>query len=198
MEKYFKEGRDIPLFKTVAAASIAAILLSSCEYAPAPTFTPSLNPTVVDRMHLVQEVVDIPPTASFKRSWCMKSKPCKKMAEALVYEARGEGLGSEGMAAVGIVIKNRADGDNRFPDTIIGVIEQRHQFSYLADMHKQRKPTDSDWIKAYAVSYDVLNGEYKSLVGSATHYHANYVQPSWSNHLEKVATIGNHIFYWEK
>ena len=42
--------------------------------------------------------------------------------------------------------------------TLSGVIEQRHQFSYLVDMHKQSKPTNSDWIKAYTVSYDVLNG----------------------------------------
>ena len=193
MEKYFKGGRDIPLFKTVVASSIVAILLSSCEYAPAPTFTPSLNPTVVDRMHLVQEVIDMPTTASRKRSWCMESKPCKKMAEALVYEARGEGL--DGMAAVGVVIKNRAEGDNRFPDTITGVIEQRHQFSYLTDMHKQSKPTNTDWIKAYVVSYDVLNGEYKSLVGSATHYHANYVSPRWANHLGYIASVCNHKFY---
>lgn len=195
MEKYIKEGRDIPLFKTVVASSIAAILLSSCEYSPAPTFTPALHPTIVDRMHLVQEVVDLSPTVSYKRSWCLGSKPCKKMAEALVYEARGEGL--DGMAAVGVVIKNRAEGDNRFPDTITGVIEQRHQFSYLVDMHKQSKPTNSDWIKAYAVSYDVLNGEYKSLVGSATHYHANYVSPRWAKHLGYIASVGNHKFYLE-
>ena len=197
MEKCFKEGKDIPLFKTVVASSIAAILLSSCEYAPAPSFTTSLDPAVVDRMHLVQEVVDTPPTVSHKRSWCIESKPCKKMAEALVYEARGEGRG--GMVAVASVIKNRAYGENRFPDTITGVIEQRSQFSYLKDMHKQAKATDSDWMNAYSVSYDVLNGiAGESEVGSATHYHANYAQPSWSNHLEKVATVGNHTFYWEK
>ena len=185
----------MPLFKTVVASAIAALLLSSCEYSPTPAFTTSLNPAVVDRMALVQEVVDAPPTASRKRSWCMESKPCKKMAEALVYEARGEGL--DGMAGVGVVIKNRAEGDNRFPDTITGVIEQRHQFSYLGDMHKQSKPTDSDWMNAYSVSYDVLNGEYKSLVGSATHYHANYVSPRWAKHLGYVASVGNHKFYSE-
>ena len=186
---------DVPFFKTLVVSSVVAIVLSSCDYSPAPDFIPSLHPDVVGRMDFSEEVAALPVTVSYKRSWCLGSKPCKKMAEALVYEARGEGL--DGMAAVGVVIKNRAEGDNRFPDTITGVIEQRHQFSYLVDMHKQSKPTNSDWIKAYAVSYDVLNGEYKSLVGSATHYHANYVSPRWAKHLGYIASVGNHKFYLE-
>ena len=32
-------------------------------------------------------------------------------------------------------------------------------------------------------------------VGGATHYHANYVKPRWSRALQKMDTIGSHIFY---
>lgn len=186
---------DAPFFKTLVASSVVAIVLGSCDYSPAPDFTPSLHPDVVGRVDFSEEVATLPATESYKRYWCLESKPCKKMSEALVYEARGEGR--RGMAAVATVIKNRAEGENRFPDTITGVIEQRAQFSYLKDMHKQKKPTNSDWIIAYNVSYDVLNNEVKSEVGSATHYHANSVSPRWAKHLEYVASVGNQKFYLE-
>ena len=32
-------------------------------------------------------------------------------------------------------------------------------------------------------------------VGSATHYHANYVQPAWAASLQETTQLGRHIFY---
>jgi spore germination cell wall hydrolase CwlJ-like protein len=32
-------------------------------------------------------------------------------------------------------------------------------------------------------------------VGSATHYHAVYVRPTWARTMEKVGRIGLHVFY---
>ena len=33
----------------------------------------------------------------------------------------------------------------------------------------------------------------------ATHYHADYVQPSWAETKTKTMKVGRHIFYrWEK
>ena len=32
-------------------------------------------------------------------------------------------------------------------------------------------------------------------VGHATHYHADYVVPYWASSLDKVTTVGRHIFY---
>ena len=32
-------------------------------------------------------------------------------------------------------------------------------------------------------------------VGNATHYHADYVVPYWASSLDKVQTVGRHIFY---
>ena len=133
--------------------------------------------------------------SEYKREWCKLSADCRKMSEALVYEARGEGV--VGLTAVAQVIKNRADGDNRFPNTVVGVITQRSQFSYLQDMHKQLKPSQDSWTTARIVSYDILNGVTGSFVGEATHYHSMKVVPYWSKHLKYVAVVGNHKFYLE-
>ncbi|HMQ58632.1 MAG TPA: cell wall hydrolase, partial [Rhizobiaceae bacterium] len=32
-------------------------------------------------------------------------------------------------------------------------------------------------------------------VGSATHYHATYVQPKWASSMKRLSRIGLHIFY---
>ena len=59
------------------------------------------------------------------------------MAEAMYFEARGEGW--LGMVAVGAVIKNRVD-DRRYPSTVCGVVHQGAErkdrlcaFSYYCD-----------------------------------------------------------------
>jgi spore germination cell wall hydrolase CwlJ-like protein len=112
-----------------------------------------------------------------------------------VYEARGESL--KGQYSVAWVIKNRAEGDNRFPDGIVEVIRQPYQFSYLQDMHQQRTPALSDWKVARRVAYNTLNELVASPIGDATHYHASRIQPYWSSSLQYVASVGNHIYYKE-
>ena len=45
----------------------------------------------------------------------------------------------------------------------------------------------------------IEDGEYISVVGKdVTHYHAQSVNPYWSDDLGYVQQVGNHIFYTEK
>jgi len=48
---------------------------------------------------------------------------------------------------------------------------------------------------AYKVAEAALAGSVFAPVGNATHYHANYVAPSWGHRLTRVSQIGAHIFY---
>lgn len=144
-----------------------------------------------------QELADIPtiwqpPSLDERAGWCKRDKQCQSLAEAVVYEARGEE--ELGRYAVAWVIRNRAEA-KRWPDTITQVIHQYRQFSYLRDKHKQQTPTKQDWTRAYVVGYDVLHDEITSPVGEATHYHSIRVRPRWAKDLEMVARIDNHIFY---
>ena len=41
----------------------------------------------------------------------------------------------------------------------------------------------------------VLGGASIALLNQATHYHAFYVQPSWSTKMKRIIRIGKHIFY---
>ena len=35
-------------------------------------------------------------------------------------------------------------------------------------------------------------------IGAATHYHATYVQPGWAERMDRIALVGDHIFYREE
>jgi N-acetylmuramoyl-L-alanine amidase len=121
---------------------------------------------------------------------------CDRLAEALVYEARGEG--SVGMRAVAYVILERKKSKN-WPSTIREVVEQRKQFSYLEDMHRQKTPTDKDFDIAYKEAYDAYFGLSENPVPGAKWYHSTSIKPpKWTKDLEVVKTLGNHIFYKEK
>ena len=123
---------------------------------------------------------------------CSSTPRCNLLAEAIVYEARGES--DMGKAAVAHVILNRKE-DPRWPNKIVDVIKQPHQFSYLKDKHKQSKPTTDDWNRARKIAHGVIFGYINSPVGDATHYHAKHVRPKWDKKLERVAVIGRHVFF---
>lgn len=125
--------------------------------------------------------------------YCSMDADCSLIAEAIVWEARGESY--EGQHAVASVILNRVDHQN-FPDTINGVIYQRRQFSYIGDKHKQETPTNSDWSLAYEIAYMSLFGLARN-TDALFYLNPNKVKviPKWAREFQLVATIGRHEFY---
>lgn len=108
----------------------------------------------------------------------------------------------EGKVAVAQVTMNRVK-DGRFGNGVCGVIYQKNvimdrvvcQFSWYCDSAAKTRPVNQ---AAYKESYEVakkvlLEGFQLSVLKDALYYHANYVNPRWP--LEKIGSIGNHIFY---
>lgn len=126
-----------------------------------------------------------------KEQLCRKNRECEKLSETLVFEARSEPL--QGAYAVASVVLNRVD-DRRWPNSIIGVIEQPYQFSYLMDKDIQRKPDKADWERARVVAYNTIYNEIQR-VTIATHYHEKSISPFWSKKLDRLELIGQHVFY---
>lgn len=120
------------------------------------------------------------------------------LAQAIYYEARGESL--PGQIGVAEVVLNRKES-NRYPDTICGVVFQndhrknRCQFSFACDGKTDTPPSGKTWNKSVSLANYVLADGSLRLTNAATHYHADYVSPFWSKHLEKTVSIGQHIFY---
>lgn len=120
------------------------------------------------------------------------------LTQAVYYEAGNQS--DDGQRAVAQVVLNRVR-DRAFPSSVCGVVYQGStrstgcQFTFTCDGSLNRTPTAAGWARARAVASSALNGAVYAPVGSATFYHANYVSPWWANSMDKVATVGAHIFY---
>lgn len=119
------------------------------------------------------------------------------LATAAIYEA---GADERGQRAVIQIILNRVR-DPAFPKTICGVVYQGAslktgcQFSFTCDGSVLRRPEHSGWIAARGIASHALSGTVFRPVGTATHYHADWVVPFWIGSLDKIAQIHSHIFY---
>lgn len=120
------------------------------------------------------------------------------LAQAVYYEAASES--DAGQRAVAQVVLNRVRSP-AFPNTVCGVVFQGWtrstgcQFSFTCDGSMQRIPSASGMARARRIAADALSGVVMREVGNATHYHADYVVPYWASSLDKVQTVGRHIFY---
>lgn len=123
------------------------------------------------------------------------------MARTMYGEARGEG--SNGMRAVGHVIKNRADKVSWWGTGISGVALKPWQFSAWNANDPNRaviailRPGQGNAVfdEAYRLAGLVIDGTLADNTGGATHYHADYVSPDWKDDTKISAVIGRHTFY---
>ncbi len=135
----------------------------------------------------------------------VSDKQDRCLAEAIYFEARDQSY--RGQAAVAQVVLNRVKS-NLYPSTICGVVYQNQswrnacQFSFACDGIPERIAEPKAWETAKEIADKVLRGEiYLTEIANASHYHADYVNPSWSRELKRVTKIGEHIFYrfrWAK
>ncbi|AMK22838.1 MULTISPECIES: cell wall hydrolase [unclassified Sphingobium] len=119
------------------------------------------------------------------------------LTQAVYYEAAREP--ESGQRAVAQVVLNRVRHP-AFAKTVCGVVYQRFdasvcQFSFVCDGSLARHPLPDLWSRAKRIAADALAGRVEKEVGTATHYHADYVFPRWAPHLAKLAQVGAHIFY---
>ena len=115
------------------------------------------------------------------------------LTQAVYYEA---GFESEaGKRAVAQVVLNRVRHP-AFPKSVCGVVYQGSerttgcQFSFTCDGSLARIPARTAWGSARQVAQSALSGWVERSVGTATHYHANYVVPYWASSLDKIVQIG--------
>ena len=114
------------------------------------------------------------------------------LTQAVYYEAALEPR--EGQEGVAQVVLNRMRSPT-FPNTVCGVVFQGCQFSFICDGSMAKTPVAWAWKRAQDVADHALNGYVATQVGTATHYHADYVMPDWSAQRVKLTQIGKHIFY---
>jgi spore germination cell wall hydrolase CwlJ-like protein len=119
------------------------------------------------------------------------------LTQAVYYEAGFEPM--SGRRAVAQVVLNRMRHP-AFPKSVCGVVYQGSnspvcQFSFVCDGSLYRAPARAVWEQAEEIAREALDGYVEREVGSATHYHADYVAPRWAPMLTKIVQVGAHIFY---
>jgi spore germination cell wall hydrolase CwlJ-like protein len=117
------------------------------------------------------------------------------LAQVIYWEARGEG--QQGMVAVASVVLNRVE-DNRFPDTVCGVVYQGGesppcQFSWWCDGKTDYPTNQTKWAETNSLANTILTARPLDPTDGALFYHNTSIQDPW--HRPLTARIGSHIFY---
>jgi hypothetical protein len=140
--------------------------------------SPLLNQTVLERM--------------------LAEQRC--LAEAMYYEARGEGV--DGEKAIAEVVFHRMQSAG-FPHSICGVVYQHGatghgcQFSFTCNGEMDAAKSTGAWARAKRLAGRILTGliQLGDMTEDAIAFHAVAVAPGWGDHLVRTIQIGNHIFY---
>lgn len=108
------------------------------------------------------------------------------LARTIYAEGRGEPY--TGQVAIGAVIMNRVRS-SQFPNTISGVVYQRHAFTAVTDGQINLTPDD----KAMKAARDAING-WDPTGGALYYYNPAVATSSWIFDRQTVTVIGKHVF----
>ncbi len=137
------------------------------------------------------------PEINYKQNFSGDKKQLNCLAEAIYFEARGEG--DTGGQAVGEVVLNRASA-SADPSDLCKITYQQYkgicQFSYACDEERQIKTSSESWSRSQKIASDLLNNKVRRMVtDNALFFHATHVKPGWASKMTRTASIGSHLFY---
>ena len=152
-------------------ALAALILLSACAATPEPETPPPQTPK--------------PPASRVSSA----DREC--LAKAIYFEARG--TSSDGQAAVGHVVLNRARSAE-FPSSVCAVISDGCQFSYRCDGRPDVLAHSGDRVRAYRIAERVLARD-ADITDGALFFHSARIPPGWFSTRPRVGQFGGNVFY---
>ena len=108
------------------------------------------------------------------------------LAKTIYAEGRGEPY--TGQVAIGAVVLNRVR-DNAFPNTISGVVYQKHAFTAVSDGQINLAPNET----AMKAARDAING-WDPTGGALYYYNPAVATSSWIFDRQTITVIGKHVF----
>ena len=112
------------------------------------------------------------------------------IARTVYHEAANQAL--SGQLAVAQVIVNRTRS-GEFPKSVCAVVGQRGQFSH--DPVTPTSTASKPWSSAVAIATIAQEYRVAQIAPGALFFHAASMRPVWSGERERIAQIGDHIFY---
>jgi Cell Wall Hydrolase len=197
---------------TAAAVAAYAPAQFSAGYAPSHFASaappPKLRADILEAPALVEpaaapEVVPVPRPKTFLSrlridvalSNLASETSC--LAEAIYYEARGEGLLGEKAIAEVVVRRTHKAG---YPHSICGVVHQGSgmacQFSFACDGTMERPKSAGEWSRAVHLAAKIVTGALPltNITDGAIAFHAATVDLDWPG-MVRTVQIGNQVFY---
>ena len=108
------------------------------------------------------------------------------LAKTIYAEGRGEPY--TGQVAIGAVVMNRVRS-SAFPNTVAGVVYQRHAFTAVSDGQINLTPNET----AMKAARDAVNG-WDPTGGALYYYNPAVATSSWIFDRQTVTVIGKHVF----
>ena len=108
------------------------------------------------------------------------------LAKTIYAEGRGEPY--TGQVAIGAVVLNRVR-DNAFPNTISGVVYQKHAFTAVTDGQINLTPNET----AMKAARDAING-WDPTGGAIYYYNPAVATSAWIFDRQTITVIGKHVF----
>lgn len=107
---------------------------------------------------------------------------------AKVIHAEGRGEPYTGQVAIGAVVLNRVRSED-FPNTISGVVYQKHAFTAVSDGQINLSPNET----AMKAARDAING-WDPTGGAIYYYNPAIATSAWIFDRQTVTVIGKHVF----
>jgi spore germination cell wall hydrolase CwlJ-like protein len=208
---YPRETIGVGVLGFVTAVALGSMAVPNPATSPAAHAAPPAPPPLILQQVAPQQALKInaeiplasgpnPAAAPFKFSGnaSARSQALTCLASAVYYEAGNQD--EDGERAVAQVVLNRVRHP-AFPNSVCGVVYEGStratgcQFTFTCDGSLSRQPDADGWRRAYKIAEDALSGFVYAPVGWATHYHANYVLPTWASSMAKSTIVGAHLFY---
>lgn len=108
------------------------------------------------------------------------------LARTIYAEGRGEPY--TGQVAIGAVVMNRIRS-SQFPNTVAGVVYQKHAFTAVSDGQINLTPNDT----AMKAARDAING-WDPTGGALYYYNPAVATSAWIFDRQTVTVIGKHVF----
>lgn len=180
----------VQMVKSLTADEVPApaVPQTATAVTTAPEITASQAATVADDAEVEFASLDAA-VAAQDRAAADEATRC--LAGAIYFESKGEPL--SGQLAVAQVILNRAKS-GRFPPDVCGVVTQRGQFGFVRG---GRIPSIDEARAAYRTAVAVARVAMADAWDSAAEHALYFNTPGRvpGARLQRVASIGNHIFY---
>jgi hypothetical protein len=174
-----------PKFRPTILETAASAQMSPPTAPVAPEVIPAPRPTpILSHLHIEVALASLASETS-----CL--------AEAIYYEARGEGLLGEKAIAEVVVRRTHKAG---YPHSICGVVHQgvgaSCQFSFVCDGTLDRPKAAGEWRRAVGLATRIITGAVPltDLTDGAISFHAVSIEANWPG-MVRTVQIGNHVFY---